>query len=106
MLRNACLLAKIGADTAENERNLAKKLPKYWQLQREHQRRSAPARSARGPCGELRRRPLRRRRGLAARRPGEVLEGSSSAGSKPAFAFPEFLGFYKTGYRYASERAL
>ena len=25
MLRNACLLAKIGADTVENERNVAKK---------------------------------------------------------------------------------
>ena len=28
MLQNACLLAKIGADTAENERNFAEMLPK------------------------------------------------------------------------------
>ena len=28
MLQNACLLAKIGADTAENERNFAENLPK------------------------------------------------------------------------------
>ena len=28
MLKNACLLAKIGADTAENERLLAENLPK------------------------------------------------------------------------------
>ena len=28
MLQNAYLLAKIGADTAENERNFAEKLPK------------------------------------------------------------------------------
>ena len=29
MLQNAHLLAKIGADTAENERNLAENLPKF-----------------------------------------------------------------------------
>ena len=29
MLQNAYLLAKIGADTAENERNFAKNLPKF-----------------------------------------------------------------------------
>ena len=28
MLQNAYVLAKIGADTAENERNFAKRLPK------------------------------------------------------------------------------
>ena len=28
MLQNACFLAKIGADTAENERNFANLLPK------------------------------------------------------------------------------
>ena len=32
MLKNAYLLAKIGADTAKNERHLAKNLPKNWQL--------------------------------------------------------------------------
>ena len=33
MLQNAYLIAKIGADTAENKRNLAKNLPKKsWQL--------------------------------------------------------------------------
>ena len=31
MLENAYLLAKIGADTAENERNFAENLPKIWQ---------------------------------------------------------------------------
>ena len=30
MLKNAYLLAKIGADTAENERNFAEILPKIW----------------------------------------------------------------------------
>ena len=29
MLQNAYLLAKIGVDTAENERNFAEKLPKF-----------------------------------------------------------------------------
>ena len=29
MLKNAYLLAKIGADTAENERNFAENLPKF-----------------------------------------------------------------------------
>ena len=29
MLQNAYLLAKIGADTAENERNFAERLPKF-----------------------------------------------------------------------------
>ena len=32
MLQNACLLAKIGADTAENERNFAYKVAKNLQL--------------------------------------------------------------------------
>ena len=32
MLQNAYLVAKTGADTAENERNVAKKLQKKWQL--------------------------------------------------------------------------
>ena len=32
MLKNAYLLAKIGADTAENERKFAKISPKKWQL--------------------------------------------------------------------------
>ena len=32
MLLNAYFLAKIGADTAENERNFAENLKKNWQL--------------------------------------------------------------------------
>ena len=32
MLQNAYFLAKIGADTAENERNFAENLLKSWQL--------------------------------------------------------------------------
>ena len=32
MLKNAYLLAKIGADTAENERNFAENFAKNWQL--------------------------------------------------------------------------
>ena len=32
MLQNAYLLAKIGADTAENERHFAELLQKNWQL--------------------------------------------------------------------------
>ena len=32
MLQNAYLLAKIGADTAENERYFAEKVAKNWQL--------------------------------------------------------------------------
>ena len=32
MLQYAYLLAKIGADTAENERHFAENLPKNWQL--------------------------------------------------------------------------
>ena len=45
MLKNAYFLAKIGADTAENERNFAEILPKIANTQR--------GRAARGETGEL-----------------------------------------------------
>ena len=32
MLQNAYFLVKIGTDTAENERNFAENLPKFWQI--------------------------------------------------------------------------
>ena len=63
MLKDAYLLANIGADTAENERNSAKNLPKIgqklaknWQLPGSVRR---PRREARAPSP---RRPPRRRK--------------------------------------------
>ena len=59
MLHNAYLLAKIGADIAENERNCAKNLPKihqklanFWQIGKCPLRRPAPGGEQRGPLPE------------------------------------------------------
>ena len=49
MLNNACLLAKIGADTTEHDRNVANILPKISQLPR---RRRAPLRRGGPDCRE------------------------------------------------------
>ena len=56
MLENAYLLAKIGADTAENERNFAEKLPKKGNyptgpdLRRAPRRQRSPLRRAADPA--------------------------------------------------------
>ena len=47
MLQNAYLLAKIGADTAENERNFAENLPKIG----EHKKYEQESPSAERSCG-------------------------------------------------------
>ena len=60
MLKNAYLLAKIGADTAENERNLAEFLPKIGKRRQEGrgeaarrpQRAAAAAAAAAGLAGD------------------------------------------------------
>ena len=64
MLRNAYLLAKIGADTAENERNYAKTLPKIGNYPHDL------------PAGERGRRGPR----LPRRRAGPRLRGRDPAG--------------------------
>ena len=60
MLQNAYLVAKIGADTAENERNFAENLPKIGNY------RTGPPRttstSAAAAWGRSRRRGVRRAR--------------------------------------------
>ncbi len=56
MLQNAYLLAKIGADTAENERSFAENLPKignYGLFRRADAPGSEPPRPARRPAAAL-----------------------------------------------------
>ena len=51
MLKNAYLLAKIGADTAENERNFAENLPKLATTLRVHYPSEAPLGAVVARCG-------------------------------------------------------
>ena len=60
--QNAYLLAKIGADTAENERNFAENLPNLATTLRVHYP------TGRAQAGRGRRQPLRQRGALRARR--------------------------------------
>ena len=61
MLQNAYSVAKIGADTAENEKHVAEILPKNWQTRRE---------ASRARVAQRRPRPTRRTDAGVPRTPG------------------------------------
>ena len=70
MLQNAYFLTKIGADTAENERNFAEKIAQSWQLPQGAAQGAAEGATGEARCGGGRR--AGRRAGRAGRRPHGV----------------------------------
>ena len=92
MLQNAYFLAKIGADTAENERKFAENLPKigWWQLASGRRPRT-PARSLRTRASRRRARASRGARTRARRGPRTRRRGAKAANLAKLTKFAEFF---------------
>ena len=85
MLQNAYLLAKIGADTAENDQNFAEILPKTGNYPTGSARRAFAAAAASASDGSPNRGPGRAG-SLYNGSVGQTWQGSFSAVSRPNFA--------------------